>query len=235
MELAFGLFAAVAAFTVSATFGLGGSLILVPALSLALGTKQGVALAALLLALNNVPKCAVYRRTIPWRTCAGVVIVSTIGVTVGAIGLVALPERAVQWGVVAVIVTTLLWEFAGRPKPHRVSSTGLAAASGLTSGLSGTSGPLKGLALRTLDLPKAELVGAASVVSLAGDATKTAVFTEAGILTASGWATGAALVPIMIGCTMLGRHLNVELQERVFRVGFWTVMAGYGARLIILW
>ena len=72
MELAFGLLAAVAAFTVSATFGLGGSLILVPALSLALGTKEGVALAALLLALNNVPKCAIYRRTIPWRTCASV-------------------------------------------------------------------------------------------------------------------------------------------------------------------
>jgi hypothetical protein len=235
MELAFGLLAAVAAFTVSATFGLGGSLILVPALSLALGTKEGVALAALLLALNNVPKCAIYRRTIPWRTCASVAIVSTIGVAVGAIGLVALPERAVQWGVVAVIATTLLWELAGRPRPHRVSSPGLAAASGLTSGLAGTSGPLKGLALRTLELPKAELVGAASVVSLAGDATKTAVFTEAGILTASGWATGAALVPIMIACTMLGRHINVELQERVFRVGFWTVMVGYGARLVILW
>ena len=48
------LAAAAASFTLSASAGFGGSLILVPALGLLLGIRQGVALAALLLAANNV-------------------------------------------------------------------------------------------------------------------------------------------------------------------------------------
>jgi uncharacterized membrane protein YfcA len=41
-------------FTISASAGLGGSLVLVPTLVLFIGPKEGVALAALLLASNNV-------------------------------------------------------------------------------------------------------------------------------------------------------------------------------------
>ena len=43
-------------FAVSASAGLGGSLVMVPTLALFLGSKVGVALAALLLAGNNVVK-----------------------------------------------------------------------------------------------------------------------------------------------------------------------------------
>ncbi|HAS77070.1 MAG TPA: sulfite exporter TauE/SafE family protein, partial [Marinobacter adhaerens] len=45
-----------ASFIVSAAAGLGGSLILVPAMMMAIGTKEGIAVAALLLACNNVAK-----------------------------------------------------------------------------------------------------------------------------------------------------------------------------------
>jgi len=51
--MALTLSAILASFTLSASAGLGGSLILVPALALVLGTKEGVALAALLLAGNT--------------------------------------------------------------------------------------------------------------------------------------------------------------------------------------
>ena len=62
---ALALVAILASFTLSASAGLGGSLILVPTLALILGTKQGVALAALLLACNNVVKVVAYRGPIP--------------------------------------------------------------------------------------------------------------------------------------------------------------------------
>ena len=43
-----------ASFTISASAGLGGSLLLVPTLVVFLGSKEGIALAALLLASNNL-------------------------------------------------------------------------------------------------------------------------------------------------------------------------------------
>ena len=59
------LIAVYVSFTISASAGLGGSLLMVPTLALFLGTKEGVALAALLLASNNIMKIIAYRETLP--------------------------------------------------------------------------------------------------------------------------------------------------------------------------
>jgi uncharacterized protein len=153
LEIILVLLAAAAAFTTSAAAGLGGSLILVPALALLLGTKEGVALAALLLALNNVVKVFAYRRTIPLAGSAIVIAWTIVGSAVGAWLLVAAPASLVSAGVVASIGLSLLAERLTDARPtRRAAAPALAFASGATSGFSGTSGPLKGVALRHLEL-----------------------------------------------------------------------------------
>ncbi|MFD7324200.1 TSUP family transporter [Streptomyces sp. NPDC059875] len=90
------VFAAVTtAFMLSASAGFGGSLILVPTLALVLGTKSGVALAALLLAANNVVKVFAYRRTLPYRKAAPVIALVAAGAFLGARLLVSASERVV--------------------------------------------------------------------------------------------------------------------------------------------
>ena len=78
-------------FTISASAGLGGSLLMVPTLALFLGTKEGVALAALLLASNNVMKMIAYRDTLPFRKAAGIAVMIVIGATLGSTLLVNAP------------------------------------------------------------------------------------------------------------------------------------------------
>jgi uncharacterized membrane protein YfcA len=95
------LVAVVVSFTVSASAGLGGSLILVPTLALVLGTKEGVALAALLLALNNVVKVFAYKKTLPFRKAAVVIVLVAVGAAVGARLLVAAPVEIVTIAVIA--------------------------------------------------------------------------------------------------------------------------------------
>jgi uncharacterized membrane protein YfcA len=231
-DIALLLLATVAAFTVSSAAGLGGSLILVPAYAFVLGTKEGVALAALLLAVNNVVKMVAYRRTIPWRASAWVVLATIVGAFVGARLLVYAPEHLVTWAVLVTLVASLLLEAASLPSIRRASAPVLALMSGLVSGFSGTSGPLKGVALRALALDRMHLVGAASVVSFVGDATKTSVYAEAGLLTADSWRVGAFAIPLMILATALGRRLNRSLGERGYAAVFWVVIGGYGVRLV---
>ena len=89
------LVAVVAAFALSASAGFGGSLILVPSLALLLGTKSGVALAALLLAGNNIVKAIAYRKTLPYRRAGPVIVIVALGAALGALLLVSVPERAV--------------------------------------------------------------------------------------------------------------------------------------------
>lgn len=218
--------------TLSASAGLGGSLILVPLLALTLGTKEGVALAALLLAANNLIKLVAYRKSIPWGASLGVMACVVVGSVVGAGLLVAAPERLVSAAVVVAIVMGLLFERLRLEVSPRLSAPVLALASGATSGFSGTSGPLKGVALRMLPLDRMHLVGAASLVSLAGDASKALVFAGSGLLGGSRLWLLAGLLPVMVVSTFLGRRLNASLGERGYAVLFWTVLGGYTVRLL---
>lgn len=233
LELMLVVAAAAGAFTVSASAGLGGSLILVPALALVLGAKEGIALAALLLAANNVVKVCAYRKSIPLAASAGVIALTVLGAGLGATLLVTAPAAIVEVAVIVSIGLSLASDRYTRSKVRRAGAVVLGFASGAVSGFSGTSGPLKGLALRHLGFDRFHLVGAASAVSLAGDLTKTAVFAEASLLDTDAARFAGVLVPVMIASTLLGRRVNRQVGERGYAILFWAVMAGYSLRLVV--
>ncbi len=218
-------------FAVSASAGLGGSLLMVPTLALFLGPKEGVALASLLLASNNIFKIWAYRRTLPFRAAALIVILLMVGAALGSSLLVRAPELWVTVGIVAMFAATLAAERFDLSRLRTGFAPFLAFTSGATSGFSGTSGPLKGAAIRNLDLDRRHFVGAASLASFAGDATKAAVFADARLLTGSSVLLALAAVPLMALGTWTGARFNDRAGERAFAALFWTVMAGYTVRL----
>ena len=218
-------------FAVSASAGLGGSLLLVPTLALFLGTKEGVALAALLLASNNVLKIYAYRKTLPFRKAAVIVVLLVIGAALGSTLLVNAPTSIVTAGVIAMFVATLVAERFDWEHVRTGFAPLLAFVSGASSGFSGTSGPLKGVAIRNLDLDRRHFVGAASLASFAGDITKTAVFVEGQLLGRTSILMALAAVPLMALGTWTGSTFNERTSETSFAILFWTVMAGYSVRL----
>jgi uncharacterized membrane protein YfcA len=221
-------------FTISASAGLGGSLLMVPTLALFLGTKEGVALAALLLASNNVMKIIAYRQTLPFRKAASIAVLIVIGAALGSTLLVNAPVWAVTIAVLAMFATTIATERFEVKPVRKGFAPFLAFVSGASSGFSGTSGPLKGVAIRNLDLDRRHFVGAASLASFAGDAAKTAIFAEADLLGRGAWLTALAAVPLMALGTWSGSKINERLGEQTFAVLFWAVMGGYSIRLGIL-
>jgi hypothetical protein len=230
---ALALLAAAVSFTVSASAGLGGSLILVPTLALILGTKEGVALAALLLAVNNVVKVFAYRETLPFRKALWVIVLVAIGAALGARLLVAAPGEIVTVAVIISFGLALVAERLDLTGLRRLGMPLLAFGSGATSGFSGTSGPLKGMAIRQLEVDRAHFVGAASLASLVGDVTKAAVFTEAELLTADSFIIALVAIPLMLVATFTGRRINRSIGEPGYTMLFWGVMAGYTARLVM--
>ncbi len=223
-----------AAFVISASAGLGGSLLMVPTLALFLGSKEGVALAALLLAGNNVMKIIVYRRTLPFRPAALIVVLIVSGAALGSTLLVKAPELVVTIAVVVMFVASVVAERFEVSRVRAGFAPFLAFVSGASSGFSGTSGPLKGVAIRNLDLDRRHFVGAASLASFAGDATKAAIFADAELLGRTSVLVAVAAVPLMAFGTWTGSTINHRAGERTFAILFWTVMAGYSVRLFIL-
>lgn len=227
------LFAVYVSFTISASAGLGGSLLMVPTLALFLGTKEGVALASLLLATNNVMKIIAYRKTLPLRKAAMIVVAIMVGAGLGALALVNAPDTAVAIAVLCMFAITILTErYEVKPVRKKFAPL-LAFVSGLSSGGFGTSGPLKGVAIRNLDLDRRHFVGAASLASFAGDAIKSTIFAEADLLGRSAWLTCLAAIPLMALGTWTGSRLNARLGEQTFAWLFWTVMFGYSIRIIV--
>ncbi len=225
------LFAALA-FALSATAGLGGSLLLVPGLSLLFGAKAGVALSALLLMAHNAIKLFVYRATVPWGGIARVVVAAAVGAWIGARLLLAAPEAWVAAAVVVATGSAFLTEHTGTAR-GRGTAMVFALLSGALSGFSGTSGPLKGLALRSVTADRLHFVGAAAVVSLAGDATKTAVFASAALVGPEGATLLALALPLMPLAALLGRSVNRSMGERAFALLFWGLMTAYSIRVLL--
>ncbi len=233
LETAAVLAAILASFTVSASAGLGGSLILVPSLALVMGSKEGIALAALLLGANNVVKVVAYRETLPFLRAMVLVALLSVGAFLGASLLVQAPESVVGVAVIASFAGTLVAERRGWLDLQRIAGPVLAFGAGATSGFSGTSGPLKGAALRNLPLDKLHFVGAASLASLAGDLTKSAVFAEASLLDGAALRLALVSVPLMLLGTFAGRHLTRQVGESGFAILFWSVMGGYSVRVAL--
>ncbi|MEE9417549.1 MAG: TSUP family transporter, partial [Acidimicrobiales bacterium] len=197
-----------ASFTISASAGLGGSLLLVPTLAIFLGSKEGVALAALLLASNNVMKLIAYRRTLPFRAAVVITLLIVLGAAVGSTLLVNAPALWVSIGVITMFTASIAAERLEVGRVQAGFAPFIAFASGASSGFSGTSGPLKGVAIRNLDLDRRHFVGAASLASFAGDATKTAIFAEAQLLGRTSLLLALAAVPLMALGTWSGACLN---------------------------
>lgn len=223
---------------VSSIAGYGGSLLLLPALVAILGPKEGIAMAALVLAWNNVFKVAAYRNTLALRQGWPLLVVTMVGVVVGARLLVAAPERLVLWSVLVTTIVSLGIELVAGERLRRARrsvAVPLMAGAAVLSGFSGTSGPLKGISIRSLGLPRLEHVGLASCVSLIGDVLKVELFAQAGLLPDIQWYLVAAVVPVMPVAAWVGRRVNERIDESTFRWVFWSVVGAYCLRMMGLW
>ena len=221
------------AFFVSASAGLGGSLILVPLLTVTVGAKEGISLAALLLAGNNLVKLWAYRRVLPYKAAALVSLFTVAGALLGARLLVAAPPRLVGAAVALSFAVSLVAE-RREARAWRLSLAPLLSlAAGATSGFSGTSGPLKGVAIRSLGFDRMHTIGAAAIVSTLADLTKTAVFAEAGLLGIRAIQLAIVAVPFMVAATFAGRHFTQLIGEKGYARLFWLVVGGYTVRLIL--
>lgn len=216
---------------VSASAGLGGSLVLVPLLTIALGAKEGIAMAALLLATNNLVKLWVYRQTLPLKAAALITGCTVVGAFLGARVLVAAPDDVVRTAVLIMLPVAFLSEGWGGVRRPSLAAP-LAGLAGLTSGFSGASGPLKGVAIRSLGLDRLHTVGAAALVSVTADLTKSAVFGSAGLVGATHLQLAMLSLPVMALATVAGRRFTCMLGEDGYARLFWLVISCYALRLI---
>ena len=219
-------------FLLSASCGLGGSLILIPSLSILFGIKESIIISSLLLAMNNLVKVCLFRKSIQLLPVGGLLVCIAGGASLGALLLLKMDEKLITPIFILHVVFSFIFQRNKNLEVRKKVSLAISFVAGLLSGVAGSAGPLKGIALKCHVFTKTELVAAASLLSFVTDLTKSAIYLPA-TYSQLPWGIVWYSLLVMPIATALGRYLNRRMSETAYDALFYSVMSGYVLRLLI--
>lgn len=251
LQAAAGFGSGLAGGLLSGMFGIGGGIVLVPLLGLALGLNQhqaqGVTLAAMLLP-NGLPAVLHYRRMgvpIRWRLVAILVVGFLGGVYGGSLLANRIPEPPLRWGfaafMVLMAVRMLLAGEAKAPGPAPSVSGAGTVAIGLAIGLvGGVSSGLLGIGGGVVIIPL--LAGWLGMSQHEAQATSLAVmlppiFLPGVIVYAAAqhglpWAILGGVAAGFMAGAFVGARLATSVKGPALRIAFAAVMAAMAALML---
>jgi hypothetical protein len=211
--------------TVGGVIGFGGSVLLVPVLTMAFGAKQAVPIMAVAALLANLGRVLVWWREVDWRAAGGFALTALPGAALGARTLVNLNELAVEIGLGCFLILAAPARRALTARGFRVSRAGLAligAPLGFLTGLVASTGPINTPFFLAYGLVKGAFIGTEAAASLAMYVSKAATFQLLGALGAE-----IALRGMLVGAMlMLGAWLAKGLVLRFEPAQFRLLMDG---------
>lgn len=222
-------------FLLSASCGMGGSLILIPALSIVFGIKEGIMISSLLLALNNIFKLYFYQRQINWPKIGVLVVLMGLGSLLGALFMLELSPRILSIGLGILVVFSFLshHKLKFNKSTHPLFGGFLSFIAGFSSGMVGISGPLKGLALKHFVTEKSVIVASAAAISLVSDSIKSVVFLQHSSVYLDNLSFIIMAFLIMPFASFAGKKINDSLSTKAYNTLFYIVMSGYVLRFVI--
>jgi uncharacterized membrane protein YfcA len=206
-------------FLVSATFGIGGVVLLIPMLSLALPPAQAVALSAPVMLVNNVAKSLLYRRSLNRRALWLVSALSLPTAFVAALLTASVDERVLLVAVAALVVATLFVERV-QQRTIRMSDRALllwGIVTGVISGMCGAAGPPTAIGLRSYGLSKDAFVATVSVFAVALQFAKMPAYVLTEVLSPSHLPLAVWLAVLGLLSVVIGPRILRRVPEKLFR------------------
>jgi uncharacterized membrane protein YfcA len=206
-------------FVVSATFGIGGVVLLIPMLSMTLPPAEAVALSAPVMLVNNLGKSWVYRHSLHPRALWLVSALSLPTAFVAALLTASVDERVLLLGVAGLVLATL---FVERVKQRALQMSDRALllwglVTGVISGMCGAAGPPTAIGLRSYGLQKDAFVATVAVFAVFLQFAKMPAYVATDVLPARMAPLAAWLAILGIVAVATGPRLLSRVPERMFR------------------
>lgn len=221
--------------TLGGLVGFGGTVILLPVLSLAFGAKEAVPILAVAALIANAARIAIWWREIAWKAVAAFAATAAPGAALGANTLLALDEAWVEAGLGVFLMAVVPLRAAMERSGKRLSLAGLAIAGaplGFLTGLVASTGPVNAPIFLSHGLSGGAYIGTEAASSLAMYVTKTGVFQALGALPPAvalrGLAVGATL---MVGA-LIAKRLLRYMEPSQFSLLMDLLLIGSGAGLL---
>lgn len=227
---------ALAASTLAAVTGFGGAAVLLPALVAAFGVRQAIPILTVAQLIGNGARVWFNRREVDvpvvgWFALGGVPMA-----LVGGYLFAHAPIQALTRLLGAFLLVVVLWRHV-RPPRSRSFPVPIFAAIGtggsLLSALLGSVGPLMAPFYLAYGLVKGAYIGTEALSTVVMHVAKLVAYQQTAVLTTSGALIGAALGPVMILGSFVGKRIVDRLPERLFVALIEIVLVASGVFFLI--
>jgi uncharacterized membrane protein YfcA len=209
--------------------GFGSSVFFVPIANVFLDFQSVLGITALFHLSSNITKIYAFRKGIDWRVIARIGIPGIALVIVGAWASNWVPKMYLQWGlgIFLVIMSGLLLLFKQLElRPTLANSIGGGALSGLTAGLLGTGGAVRGVTLAAFNLEKSVFIATSAVIDLGIDLSRSVVYFFNGYIHRD----DLYLVPILLVMSIVGTYVGKWVLDKFSQAQFkqivlWMILA----------
>jgi uncharacterized membrane protein YfcA len=228
--------AALLASTVAAVAGSGGAAILLPALVTVFGVREAVPILTVAQLVGNGSRVWFNRRELVLSVVGWFALGAVPAALAGGLLFARAPLPALERLIGAFLLVTVVWRHLPRaPTPHigRRAFALIGATAAFLSALIGSVGPLMAPFFLAAGLVKGAYIGTEAFATVVMHVTKLVAYREAAVLPLHAVAAGAALGPIMIGGSYLGKRILDRLPERVFVWIIEAVLIGAGLWFVI--
>jgi len=229
----------------------GIGILVVPLLATAFGGRASVGTMLPMLIVGDIFAVRWYRQHTQWKRLVELIPWVLVGMAIGAVVLWRLGEMHTSRDVLEPIIGSLVLvmlaihllrqRWGERLSPHSpvgIASTGTAA--GFATTVSNAAGPIMGIYLTSLRLPKEQFMGTSAWYYFAVNLSKLPVFVvlslinpEKPIITVRSLLFNVTAIPVIVAGVYVGRWLLPRIPQKLFDEVVLILAAVAAARLII--
>lgn len=208
-------------FVISATFGIGGVVLLIPLLSTTLPPAQAVAVSAPIMLVNNLGKSWIYRKHLDKKALWLVSALAVPTAFFAALFTTRIDDRVILLAVAALIILSVVVEHV-RSRPVQLSDRALlfwGLITGGISGIAGAAGPPTAIGLRGYGLSRESFVATVAVFAVFLQLAKIPAYWSTNALPAKLLPLSAVLGVTAIIAVAVGPPMLRRVPEKAFKLG----------------
>ena len=189
--------------------GFGSSLFFVPMAGFFFDFHSVLGITALFHLSSNISKIALFRNGVNWKLIRNIGVPAVLFVIIGAFFSKYFDSKLLQiiLSVFLILISLILIVFRLTIKPTFVNSLSGGALSGITAGLLGTGGAIRGLTLTAFNLDKEVFIATSAIIDLGIDFSRSIVYFSNGYIHKQ----EIYLIPILLVVSIVGTFIGKKL------------------------
>jgi uncharacterized membrane protein YfcA len=205
---------------ISATFGFGSAIILIPFSSFLLPIKKAIAIVTIFFIAGNLSKIIIFRKHIDWKTTFLIWVGAVPMVFIGAYLMVIAPSEIIKKVLGIIILLYVINDYFNLTKHiklNKIAIAGAGGAYGFFAGIIGTGSAIKAALLTHLGLRKERFIAVMATSAILLNIIKTVIYSKFALISHTDIPLIIGLILCAFGGAYVGRNLVKKINPDTFK------------------